>query len=684
MPYLEAGDGGGRPVVVEGPGTFRRLDHVPVPLADGTRLGARIWIPDGAEDHPVPAILEYIPYRKNDLFAVDDQGRFGYFAAHGYAGVRLDIRGSGDSEGVLTDEYTVQEQDDAVEAIAWIASQPWCSGAVGMIGKSWGGFNGLQVAARRPPALRAVVTVYSTDDRYADDAHYMGGCLLTDEMLGWGTSMHAVATLPPDPKSVGEGWKTMWQERLEAFHPQVHTWLTHQRRDDYWKHGSVNEDFAAITCAVYAIGGWCDGYRDPVFRLMEGLTCPKKALIGPWSHQFPMDFEPGPHIGFLQECMRFFDQWLKGEETGIMDEPMLRVWIQDPVPPATRYADRPGRWGAEPSWPSPNVTGRVLYLNAGRLADSAAGERPVLIRGAQVAGQDAGAWCSFGGPLDAPPDQRAEDGLSLCFTSDPLTEPIEILGHPVVNLVFSSDRPRALVAVRLCDIAENGESTLVARGLLNLTHRNSHERPEPLVPGERTTTSVVMQTIGQIVPAGHRLRVAVSPTYWPWAWPSPEPVTFTVYAGASSIELPLRGAMASPLDEGLRPFERPEIGPKIEAQVLVPPAGETRLTKDPFTGTVEVVGRNPATRVRLPDGLEMSSGGEVSSSITEGDPLSARFRVERAVSFLRDDWSARLVVENELTSDSVHLRLHSGVRAYDGGDCFFDRAWTFEVPRDLL
>ena len=205
--------------VVEGPGSFRRLDHVPIPLADGTRLGARIWIPDGAEAHPVPAILEYIPYRKNDLFAVDDEGRFGYFAAHGYAGVRLDIRGSGDSEGVLIDEYALQEQDDALEAIAWIASQPWCSGAVGMIGRSWGGFNGLQVAARRPPALKAIVTVYSTDDRYADDAHYIGGCLLTHEMLGWGTNMHTVATLPPTRCRSASGWKQMWQERLDGLPP---------------------------------------------------------------------------------------------------------------------------------------------------------------------------------------------------------------------------------------------------------------------------------------------------------------------------------------------------------------------------------------------------------------------------------------------------------------------------------
>ena len=669
--------------VVDGPGEFRRLDHVPIPLADGTRLAARIWLPESAEERPVPAILEYIPYRKNDLFAVNDEGRFGYFAAHGYAGVRLDIRGSGDSEGVLIDEYLLQEQDDAIEAIAWIAKQPWCSGAVGMIGKSWGGFNGLQIAARRPEALKAIVTAYSTDDRYADDAHYMGGCLLTGEMLEWGTTMHTVATLPPDPDSVGEAWKAMWQERLKAFHPQIHTWLEHQRRDEYWKHGSVNEDFGSITCAVYAIGGWCDGYRDPVLRLMEGLSGPKKALIGPWSHQFPMEaYEPGPHIGFLQECIRFFAHWLKGEQTGIMDEPTLRVWMQDAVPPATHHADRPGRWGAEASWPSPNISHRRKYLNDASLSDDAGAVRSLSWRGSQVSGQDAGAWCAFGGPLDSPPDQRAEDGLSLCFTSEPLAENLEILGQPVAQLVVSSDRPQALVVVRLCDVLENGESSLITRGLLNLAHRESHEHPEALIPGEVTTVSVVLQAIGQVVPAGHRLRVAISPTYFPWAWPSPEAVTLTVVSGLSFLDLPLRGP--APFEETLRPFERAETAPKIATELLARPSFEQTSTKNPITGVVEVQRHSSDGRVRLPDGLEMGEAGFFSHSVAEGDPLSARYRTQRTVEFKRGEWATRLVAENELSSDLTLLHLNSKLRAFEGDDCFFDRSWSFEIPRDFL
>jgi uncharacterized protein len=662
--------------------SYERIDHVAIPMPDGVRLAARLWIPSGAEASPVPAILEYIPYRKNDLYAVRDQARFSYFAAHGYAGVRLDVRGSGDSEGVLTDEYVRQEQDDALAAIAWIADQPWCSGAVGMIGKSWGGFNGLQVAARRPPALRAVVTLYSTDDRYADDAHYIGGCLLTGQMLGWGSNMAMCSTLPPDPRSVGDRWMQMWRERLEAFHPQVDTWIRHQRRDEYWKHGSVAENFADITCAVYAVGGWCDGYRDAVLRLMEGLSCPRKGLIGPWSHQYPMDdFEPGPHIGFLQEVIRFFGHFLKGEDTPIMDEPALRVFLQDSVPPATHYPERAGRWAAEPSWPSPGVSSQRFYLNDGELSSAPSSASPVSWAGRQTAGQDAGAWCAFGGPLDAPPDQRGEDGMSLSFTSAPLESGLVILGNPVAHLELCADQRSALVVVRLCDVAPDGASTLITRGLLNLTHANGHEHPEPLEAGQRFAADVQLQSTGQVVPAGHRLRVAVSPTYWPWAWPSPAPVVLSLFPGASFLDLPVR--RDQPSDAGLRPFDLPESGPALATELLGRRPGSHTVIKDPLSGRLEVRHSSPSATERLPGGLVIEAQASSGYEITEGDPLSARYHVQRSEGFSREDWNARTEVRYELTCDAGTFFLTANVAAYTDGNRFFSRAWSFEIPRDL-
>ncbi|HZB55795.1 MAG TPA: CocE/NonD family hydrolase, partial [Reyranella sp.] len=378
-------------IVTSFPRAVREIEHTTIPLKDGTRLAARIWLPEDAEADPVPALLEYLPYRKRDGTRERDALTHPYLAGHGYAAVRVDIRGSGDSEGVLADEYSQPELDDALEVIDWLASQPWCSGAVGMFGISWGGFNALQVAALQPPALKAIVTLCSTDDRYADDVHYMGGAKLASADLGWGGFFFADMCHPPDPLLVGERWREMWLERLQNVPLFLERWLRHQRRDAYWRHGSVCEDYSAIRCPVFAVGGWTDGYTNSVPRLLEHLDVPRKGLIGPWAHAYPHFAKPGPQIGFLQECLRWWDHWLKGKDTGIMDEPMYRVWMEDPVQPAAYVAERPGRWVAEPSWPTKNLRPLRLALNPGRLEGQPQGETALGFCSPQDLGVHAGA-----------------------------------------------------------------------------------------------------------------------------------------------------------------------------------------------------------------------------------------------------------------------------------------------------
>lgn len=336
------------------PHPVKEEEHVRIPMSDGVRLSARIWRPVSSDEHPVPAVLEAILYRKRDLSSVRDSMHHPYLAGHGYACLRVDLRGTGDSEGVLRDEYLEREQQDAEEVLAWIADQPWCDGATGMMGISWGAFAALQTAARRPPSLKAVVLASFTDDRYDDDMHYMGGAMLSDNLAEAGT-MFAYATCPPDPAVVGESWRELWHERLEGSGPWVVEWLRHQRRDAYWRHASVCEDYSALQVPVLASSGWADGYSNAVTRLLENVDVPRKGLIGPWSHKFPHLGEPGPAIGYLQEVVRWWDHWLKGEENGVMDGPMLRSWMQESVPPSTSYEERPGRWVGEPSLPSPRI-----------------------------------------------------------------------------------------------------------------------------------------------------------------------------------------------------------------------------------------------------------------------------------------------------------------------------------------
>jgi putative CocE/NonD family hydrolase len=670
----------------------RRVRTIPntwITLADGIRLAARIWLPEDAESDPVPAILEYIPYRKDDGTATRDAIMHPWFAGHGYAAVRVDQRGSGDSDGLLLDEYLPQEQDDALEVLAWLAAQPWCTGRIGIIGKSWGGFNGLQIAARRPPELGGVISVCSTDDRYATDVHYMGGCLLGADMLPWASTMLAFNARPPDPAAVGDRWRELWLERLEGTPPFAQTWIAHQRRDAFWKHGSVCEDFDAIEVPVYMVGGWQDAYTDAVFRFLGGYGGPARGLVGPWGHLYPQSGAPGPAIGFLQECLRFWDHCLKDEQNGALDGPALRVYLQEWVDPtAGRHAQRPGRWVAEPSWPPlDSAPLRVLHLRA----DAALGEQPgedaeLAIAGSQLTGLHSGPWCGWGAPGDEPGDQRAEDGRSLCFTSQPLAERLEILGFPEAQLTLASDRPLALCAVRLCDVAPSGSSLLVTRGLLNLTHRDSHESPRPLEPGRRYEVAVRLGAIAHAFPPGHRIRVAVSPTYWPFAWPSPEPVTLTLVAGAASrLQLPVRAARDE--DDALPPFEEPEISPPLTTERIGGGLGQGReLTHDLATGRAQLTVRtehNGAYRLVEAD-LEIDETAVDTYGIVEGDPLSASVRCAWSIGLARDGWRTRVDTSSSLTSDASSFLLTDTLDAYEGERRVFSKRWSVAIPRDLV
>jgi uncharacterized protein len=672
-------------VVTDLPRKVRRIDHVWIPLSDGTRLGARIWLPEDAESDPVPAILEYIPYRKGDGTAQRDQPRHAYFAGHGYAVLRVDLRGSGESDGVLHDEYLPQEQGDALEVLRWAAAQPWCTGATGMFGISWGGFNGLQVAAHAPPELKAVISLCSTDDRYADDVHYRGGAVLALEMLSWGASMLSFNAIAPDPEVAGPGWRDAWLERIDRVDPYEHEWLRHQRRDAYWKQGSVCEHFDAIKCPVYAIGGWADGYSEAVLRLVANLGAPSKGLLGPWSHAFPDEAEPGPAIGFLQECLRWWDQWLKGEDTGIAAEPALRVWMQEPVAPAARHVERPGRWVAEGSWPSPRIEDRRLRLGDGVLADEPddSGGRRLEISTDLLCGLDSGVWCGDGGASDAAPDQRADDGRGLSFTSKPLPERIELLGTACVELELESDRPVAQLAARLCDVAPDGTSLLVTRGVLNLTHRDSHEHPEPLEPGRRTRVAVELDGIAQAIPAGHRMRLALSPAYWPWLWPAPEPVTLAVHTHRSALVLPLRPPR--PEDDELRPFGEPEGARPLQVETLEPDEGGRRVTRDFASGRTELT-FDWATggRYRLVEaGLTAGCWASTTYSIVASDPLSAEVRCHTSTELGRDGWLTRAEIRAVMDADAERFRVRTELEAFENGERVRRREWSFETPRDL-
>jgi putative CocE/NonD family hydrolase len=676
-------------VVSSFPRRVRDIENEFIPVSSGGRVAARIWLPEDAESSPVPAVLEYIPYRKGDRMRDRDESMHRYFAGHGYAAMRADLRGTGDSDGVLLDEYLPQELDDARDVIRWLAAQTWCTGAVGMMGKSWGGFNALQVAARGGiENLRAILTVCCSDDRYADDAHFMGGALL-NENLFWGSVLTALRVMPPDPQVSGERWREMWHERLAAASPLAETWLRHQRRNDYWKQGSVSHDYRAITCPVYAVGGWADAYSNGVFRLLAGLEVPRKGLVGPWAHAYPHDGVPGPPIGFLQEALRWWDQWLLGRETGIMSEPMLRVWMPESSPPASARHQSPGRWVAEPSWPPAGQEFRRFGLASRRLLDDDSGtSERISIRSPLSTGAQAGSWCPFGSQ-GMPRDQREDDERSAVFDSSPLSDRAEILGAPVVRLKLACDRPVAMLVARLEDVFPDGVSARVTYGVLNLTHRSNHARPEPMPLGSVVDVELPLKHVAYSFSPGNRIRLALSTSYWPILWPAPAEATIEIHTEGSSLELPTRAPR--PEDAKLRPFELPEQAPYPETTEVTQGKSTHDIHYDPATGEsvrafeadVTENGEPALTRVEA-TGMEYGDALMVRFSIKDSDPLSAQAEIRHHARFRRPGWSVGTRVAARMTADETTFRIETDVEGFEGDERVFEKRFRSEVPRDLV
>ena len=656
--------------VSEFPRAVQESPDMGIVLADGCRLSARVWMPDDAVAAPVPAVLEFLPYRKRDGTTARDALTHPYLAGHGYACLRVDMRGNGDSDGLMDDEYSPQELADACEVIAWIAAQPWCSGKVGMMGISWGGFNALQVAALQPPALAAIITLCSTVDRYADDIHYKGGCLL-NENLGWGATMWAYSSRAPDPALRGD-WRAEWMRRLEAepFLPSV--WLRHQRRDAYWQHGSVCEDYSALRAKVLAVGGWGDSYKNAVPQLVQNVPG-AKGIVGPWVHKYPHFAVPEPRIGFLQEAVRWWDRWLKDIPNGAEDDPAYRPYLMEGVRPASWYDTRPGRWLALAGWPVGEE--RVLPLGPGVLGQG--GDFATLVQSPQHCGKDGGEFCAIWLGPEMPGDQRHDDALSACFDSAPM-EQTDILGAPRLRLRLRCDKSQAQLAVRLCHVHPDGASTRITWGVLNLSHRGGHAVPVALVPGQEIGVEVALDHIAYALPAGHRLRVAVSNAYWPMIWPSPEAAALVLTGGA--LVLPVAPVGAEDCS-----FPPPESAAPERTRTLRDGGHLRQTTVDQRTGVVTLhIEDDFGLTEHLDHGLINGGAGREWWSIHPDDPLSARGRTHWTEEMQRGDISLRTETHAEMWADVSYFHLTARLEAWENGKLVLERDLTDTIPRDHI
>jgi putative CocE/NonD family hydrolase len=650
-------------------------------MPDGARLGARLWLPDG--DQPCPAILEYIPYRKDDYSAKRDSNTIAHFAQHEYACVRVDMRGSGSSDGVLYDEYTDQEVDDGVAVIEWIAAQPWCNGKVGTMGISWGGITGLQLAQRAPAALKTVIALGATDQRYYDDAGYYLGCLV-GQTLGWAALMFGYNSRPPDPELVGEHWQALWLERLEKTPHYLERWLQHQHNDDYWRNNSVDVDYAAIKIPVYAISGHADCWPNTVSRLLQNLQVPVRGLQGAWCHRYPHLGIPGPTVNFLGDAIRWFDQWLKDEETGIMQEAQYQVFLQDSVKPQTYYDERPGRWVGLSSWPSDDIVVEKFHLNPASLSKGPVFDHSLTVCSPQTTGRRSGEympWFSFGPAEELPGDQQEEDAGSLIFDTEVLSEPLQILGNAVAALQLSSNQPQALVAARLCDVWPDGSSTLITRGILNLSQRNGKSQPEAMTPGEPVSVEIELNHSAYVVPVGHKLRLALSTSYWPMAWPAPTNSKVAISSGSSELLLPLlpENLANAPLTE----FGESKVGEPELTTVLrsVDQKREISYDAEQDLHRLEITADNGMTRFEE-TGMEMGSRSLSRFSIGDSDPLSAIAEYDWEWEYGRGDWRTRTHSFTRITCDQQNFYLHAVLTAWEGDRQIFNKQWDQKFKRD--
>lgn len=650
-------------------------DHAIV-LSDGTRLSARLWKPEDADADPVPLILEFLPYRKRDGTCARDALTHPYFAARGYACARVDMRGNGDSEGLMEDEYSPQELSDAVEVIKWAAAQPWCNGNVGMMGISWGGFNSLQVAALAPEPLKAIITLCSTVDRFADDIHYKGGCLL-NENLGWGGTMWSFSSRAPDP-ALRENWREMWLDRLEnePFLPSV--WLRHQRRDEYWQHGSVCEDFSAIKAKVLAVGGWGDAYKNAVPQLVEALDG-AKGIVGPWVHKYPHFAAPEPRIGFLQEALRWWDHWLKGVDTGVPDDPDYRAYLMDGVRPAAWYTERPGRWIAEDTGATTHLPVQTLHLGTDGTLSDAPQKMASDIASPAHCGAASGEYCAIWLGPEMPGDQRADDALSGTFTSAPLTADMDLVGAARLTLRLACDKPQGQIAVRLNHIHPDGAATRITYGVLNLTHRRSSRNPKAMTPGKAEEITLDLDHIAYRVPAGHRIRVSISTAYWPLLWPAPEAANITITQG--SIALPQRPTQGS--DEVA--FLQPEAAEPWRTNEIRSENHIRRQEVDMVTGVHSLVIEDDFGKLRDAEhGLITGSIARERWDIHPDDPLSARGECDWEDELERDGIKLRTRAHCTMRSDATTFYLSAKMEAWENGKLVYSREESETIARDFL
>jgi len=656
-------------------GAVTATEHRWIPMPDGVRLAARIWRPAGAG--PFPALFEIIPYRKSDMVRARDERNHPFFAAHGYACLRIDMRGSGDSEGVMPDMYSADELADTRHVIAYLAAQDWCNGRVGMFGTSWGGTASLQAAVDAPAALKAVIANCATANRFEDDIHWQGGALLTDS-FEWGATLPAILAAPPDAATVGGDWQRLWRARLDNLAFPLDNWIRHRRRGAYWRRGSVQFDAARLACPILAIGGWSDRYSNAAFELAQSRPDICHGIIGPWGHHYPDHGAPGPALGFQQVALAWWEHWLKGDANAPPDWPRLRLWRREFDRPQNRLDSRNGAWIETDDSAAAHAV--RFYPGAGGLSERPGDEAlTVAVPRDWRHGACAGDTGYFGRDGGLPLEQSADDARALCFDSAPLAEDIDLIGCAEFVCDIAREQADAQLVCRLCEVSASGESLLVARQARHLALDDALDADAAFAAGAPVRVCIRLPAAAYRFSKGNRVRLAIGASYWPLVWPSPGPAM-----APATIRVLTRHARLS--------LPRPSRVAKLSAP---PPAAMDLPARKPWT--VETEGplqreqqlddarsasswRQPRITYRYPDtGITISLATTARYEADLKKP-AATYSIDHAITITRPDGKA--AIRSALTAESKNreMKVAAKLTVKWNETNMAEKTWRFVYP----
>jgi predicted acyl esterase len=645
-----------------------------ITVQDGTRLAATYYRPvPKTPNESFPVLFEFLPYRKDDGGYMGNYSLYAYFVRRGYILVRVDIRGTGSSEGIFPiREYSEQELDDAVDIIAKLAAMSGSNGRVGMWGISWGGFNAIQVAMRRPPALRTILAAMATDDLYHDDIHYIDGAFHIDEWAFWFDHSKAIPQSPLYPLD-----EAYFRDRFESY-PGLLTYLREQRDGDFWRKNSLRWQYEKLQIPCYLIGGLLDGYRDSIPRMLENMTVPIKAELGPYNHSWPDDGVPGPNYEWRYEAVRWWDHWLKDRETGVLEDPRLSFFLRDAHPPTPGLETTPGFWVAT-DWPIPGTAWKKLYPEENhQLLESPGkpGEESLLY--VPGYGINSGLW--WGEPTD---DMRPDDAGSLVFDSPVLDEKFAIAGLPRTHLRVEADAPLAHWTARLEDIFPDGRASLVAGGLINGAQRKSRLEPEYLEPGKSYDLDFELHFTTWTFRPGHRIRLSITNSLFPMTWPTPYPMTIQLSTGIeqTNIALPV-------IPPG--PYRRPDFRPPEPRESVqdardfgsdVWPQGTYECKRDLARGLISVEWKGKGSyEVK---GVRYHFTELNFYETDEKNPARSRFLGEDSDTIELPGRKIYLLTNAEIVSDEKNFHLTFSRRIYENDKLLRSREWKESVPRDF-